>query len=204
VFIEMAELTGTIGAIGGYALRRACTDLRTLRESGHPHLSVAVNLSARQFQRQDLLAEVEAALRDTGLPAAALELEITETLAMQDTLATLETLRRIRAIGVRVSIDDFGTGHSSLAYLRRFPLDTLKVDRSFIEDVGTDPAAAAIVTAIIEMARSLGLRVVAEGVETQAQHDVLCARGCHLIQGYLLSRPLPFPALVEFLRRSAR
>jgi diguanylate cyclase len=189
--------------IGAWVLRTACHDLLSLRRRGHRDLAVAVNLSARQFQQPDLLADVTAVLEQSGLPASDLELEITETVAMQDSGTTFATLRRLKELGVQISLDDFGTGHSSLSYLRRFPVDTLKIDQSFVRDLGRDPHTATIVRAIIAMARSLGLRVVAEGVETAEQQATLKAQGCQLAQGYLLSRPLPMEELVAYLAKES-
>ncbi|HET7294076.1 MAG TPA: EAL domain-containing protein [Vicinamibacteria bacterium] len=201
VFVELAELTGMIVPIGAWVLRAACEDLLGLR-AVHPELAVAVNLSARQFQQPDLLAEIARVLEETRLPPGALELEITETVAMQDSERTIATLRRLKDLGVKLSLDDFGTGHSSLSYLRRFPLDTLKIDQSFVRDVTRDAQTASIVQAIITMARSLGLRVVAEGVETAEQQALLRERGCDVAQGYLLSRPVPLEDLRRFLARA--
>ncbi len=200
VFIELAEATGVIVPIGAWVLRTACMELMTFRAKlGSRDLGVAVNLSARQFQQPDLVEEVARVLEETGVPPAALELEITETAAMQDSDGTLATLRRLKDLGVKLSLDDFGTGYSSLSYLRRFPLDTLKIDQSFVRDLTRDAQAASIVHAIITMARSLGLRVVAEGVETAEQRELLRNYGCDLIQGYLISRPLPSDELVQYL-----
>lgn len=200
VFIELAELTGVIVPIGAWVLRSACAELMALfAKHGHRDLAVAVNLSARQFQQPDLVEDVARVLEETGVPPAALELEITETVAMQDSDRTLATLRRLKELGVKLSLDDFGIGYSSLSYLRRFPLDTLKVDQSFVRDLTRDVQAASIVHAIITMARSLGLRVVAEGVETAEQRELLRGYGCDLIQGYLISRPLPADELLRYL-----
>jgi len=196
-FVPLAEESGLIVPIGAWVLRAACEDLLSLHRAGHT-LGVAVNLSVRQFQQPDLVDDVARVLAETGLPPEALELEITETVAMQDSQLTIATLRRLKDLGVKLSLDDFGTGHSSLSYLRRFPLDTLKVDQSFVRDL-KDAQTASIVQAIVTMARSLGLRVVAEGVETEEQRVVLQEHGCDVLQGYLLSRPLPMDALVDYL-----
>lgn len=201
VFIGLAELTGLIVPIGTWVLRTACAATLSLRAHGRSRLCVAVNLSARQFQQPDLVPEVKRALDDTGLDPQLLEIEITESVAMQNTEATIETLRRLKGLGVRISIDDFGTGHSSLSYLRRFPIDTLKIDQSFVRDITGDPQAAAIVTAIIAMARSLNLMLVAEGVETEEQLAFLRSHGCDRAQGFLLSRPLGLDGLREYLSR---
>jgi EAL domain-containing protein (putative c-di-GMP-specific phosphodiesterase class I) len=159
---------------------------------------VAVNLSARQFLDARLVEQVEAALRESGLPAHRLELEITESVAMQSSESASATLDALRALGARLSIDDFGTGYSSLGYLKRLPLDTLKVDRSFVRDLERAPEDATIAATILAMARTLGLRVVAEGVETEGQLEVLRRLECELAQGYLFGPPR-WP---EALRRS--
>jgi len=192
-FIPLAEVTGLIGEISAFVLRTACAEHRLA--AGGPALTVAVNISARQFQRGEVVELVRRTLDETRLDPRRLALEITETMAMQDHALTVETLKRLKALGVKVSIDDFGTGYSSLAYLRRFPIDTLKVDRSFVHDISTDASAAGIVGAIIALARELGLRVVAEGVETREQLVFLRRQGCHAAQGYLFARPRPIADL---------
>jgi diguanylate cyclase (GGDEF)-like protein/PAS domain S-box-containing protein len=189
-FISLAEVTGLIIAFGPWVLRTACAQTRAWQEAGHTELGVAVNLSARQFQHPDLVAQVRRALEETKLEPAFLELEITEGSAMHGE-AAVQTLRELKALGVRVAIDDFGTGYSSLSYLRRFPIDTLKIDRSFIADITRDPDDAAIATAVIALAHTLKLRVVAEGVETDEQAAFLSARRCDHVQGFLFGVPLP-------------
>jgi EAL domain-containing protein (putative c-di-GMP-specific phosphodiesterase class I) len=154
-------------------------------------IGVSVNLSARQFQNGDLVDEVRAALRDAELPADRLCLEITETLAMRDIEWSIQTLQRLKDIGVRVAIDDFGTGHSSLNYLKRFPIDVVKIDRSFVKDIDTDVVDNAIVTAVVMLAETLQITTVAEGVETEGQLARLRDQGCTLIQGYLFAKPMP-------------
>jgi len=189
-FISVAELSGLIIPIGEWVLRTACRQAKTWqRRLGEP-IRVAVNLSARQFQQHDLIPLVTSALDDSGLNPECLELEITESGAMQNAENTSYVLRELKAAGVRISIDDFGTGYSSLNYLKRFPFDTLKLDQSFVHDVVTDPTDAAIVSAVITMAHSLNLQVVAEGVETEAQLAFLRRQGCDCIQGFLFSGPL--------------
>lgn len=190
-FIPMAEETGLILPIGQWVLNTACQQLAQWRANGWPNLCVAVNLSAAQFRLQDLLGQVKMALSAANLPAEALELEVTESILMIDADGTAKMLHALNAMGVRLSIDDFGTGYSSLAYLKRFSVSTLKVDRSFVQGIGSDNEDAAICTAIIGLARSLHLSVVAEGVETQAQHDWLAKAGCHIVQGYFTGKPLP-------------
>lgn len=190
-FIPIAEETGLIVPIGEWVLRTACAQLKTWRDAGLPELCLAVNLSARQFQQKDLIKIIEGALKDSGLKPESLELEITESYAMQNADFTIAVLRDLKRSGVRISIDDFGTGYSSLSYLKQFPINTLKIDRSFVKDLATDPNDAAIASAIIVLAHSLQLDVVAEGVETQAELGILKQQGCDRMQGYLFSRPVP-------------
>jgi diguanylate cyclase (GGDEF)-like protein len=199
-FIDLAESTGLITAMGPWILKTACTQARAWQQQGHPDLQIALNLSARQFTDPGLVHKVGEALQASGLPPACLELEITESLAMQTAEATLETLRRLKALGVGLAIDDFGTGHSSLAYLKRFPIDQLKIDRSFVREMVTDANDGAIVATVLLMAKSLGLDVVAEGVEKEDQLAYLRERGCAHVQGYLFSKavePAAFAGLLE-------
>ena len=203
-FLNLAEITSLIVPMGPWTLRTACARARAWQEQGHPSLTVAVNLSARQFQQPDLVTQVKRALDDTGLPPSSLDLEVTETHAMQNAEATIMTLRELKRLGVRISIDDFGIGYSSLSYLKRLPIDTLKIDQSFVRDITTDPDDAAIATAVIALAHTLKLQVVAEGVETQEQLEFLAARHCDRMQGYLFSRPLPADECGEFLSRARR
>ncbi len=198
-FIPLAEETGLINPLGDWVLRTACAQLQTWIAQGLPPLRVAVNLSVRQLLQKNFAASVEAALHDTGLPAHLLELEITESTLMEHAQDTLQALHRLRALGVRLSIDDFGTGYSSLSYLKRFPVDIIKIDRSFVCDLPQDLDDAAIITSIIALAHSLRLEVVAEGVETDAQRQFLRSQSCDLLQGYYLSPAIPaneFAALV--------
>jgi len=190
-FIPVMEQCGLIRELGRWVLRAACRQICSWQAAGRGELCVAVNLSARQFQREELLADIDAVLAETGLEPGRLELEITESTLMEDSGASVDTLRALHERGVRLSIDDFGTGYSSLSYLKRFPIDTLKIDRSFIHDIPTDAEDRAIVHAVIAMARSLNLRVVAEGVESAAQLDFLHRAGCDEVQGFLLGRPVP-------------
>jgi diguanylate cyclase (GGDEF)-like protein/PAS domain S-box-containing protein len=203
-FMHLAEITSLILPIGVWTLRTACAQVKKWQEAGHPHLSVAVNLSARQFQQPEIVEHVKRALRETGLPARSLDLEITESHAMANAEATIHTLRELKALGVRISIDDFGIGYSSLSYLKRLPIDTLKIDQSFVRDITSDPDDAAIATAIIALAHTLKLRVVAEGVETQQQLEFLSTRQCDRMQGFLFSRPLAAADCGEFLARARR
>ena len=190
-FGSLAESSGLIVPIGTWVLQEACRRGRAWREDPRAaNLLLRVNLSARQFERPDLVDTVAAALRDSGLPAEALCLEITETVLMSDAPAALRTLTALKALGVELAVDDFGIGYSSLAYLKRFPVDTLKIDRSFVEGLGTDPLDLPIVQAVMSLGHTLGLEVVAEGVETPLQEKTLKALGCERAQGFLYARPL--------------
>jgi diguanylate cyclase (GGDEF)-like protein len=191
VIVSLAENTGLIHAIGRWALRSACSTIEGLRRSGQESLVLSANVSAHQLMAPDLVRHVEEALAESGLPASHLEIEITETAAIDNVQTARDHLLRLKAMGVSIAIDDFGTGYSSLSYLRNLPLDTIKIDRSFIRDVGVDLADGALVTTIIALAQGRDLRVVAEGVETEDQLKFLIARGCDYAQGYLLARPLP-------------
>jgi EAL domain-containing protein (putative c-di-GMP-specific phosphodiesterase class I) len=204
-FIPIAEETGLIVQIGQWVLEEACrwaNRWQTYSASQQP-LVVSVNLSARQFQHPELLADIERALRETGLDPRLLKLEITESVVMQDAEATIQTLQALKALGIRVAIDDFGTGYSSLSYLKRLPVDTLKIDRSFVNGLGHDAQDTAIVDSVVALARTLRLSVTGEGVETQAQARHLRQLGCERGQGFLFSVPLP-PASIERLLEEAR
>ncbi len=203
-FIPVAEESGLIVALGEWVLREACQQAARWRRAGLPPLKVAVNISAIQFQRGNLIETVMAALTASGLEPDALELELTESILIQNVERHLETVRELKAYGISIAIDDFGTGYSSLSYLRRFAVDKIKIDRSFIRDLSVDPESAAIVRAVIQMARSLQLGTLAEGVETQDQLDFLREAGCSGAQGYLHCRPLPADALAAFLTQDAR
>ena len=202
-FIPVAEDSGIIVPIGAWVLQEACRQARAWRDAGLPELSVSVNMSALQFRRGDLAEAVASALRNSGLPPHLLELELTESILLQNVEHTLATVRRLKALGVRLAIDDFGTGYSSLSYLKRFTVDRLKIDQSFVRDISSDPDDAAIVRAIIQMARSLRLSIIAEGVESAEQLDFLQREGCQEVQGYFFSRPLSASALEIFLRRQS-
>ncbi|MHB9024754.1 MAG: EAL domain-containing protein [Armatimonadota bacterium] len=203
-FIPLAEETGLIEPLGRWVLETACAQTRDWQLAGAGDLRVAVNLSARQFERQDLVETVTQVLRATDLHPGALELEITESTAMRDWERTLQILEELGKLGVRIAIDDFGTGHCSFGYLRQFPIDTLKIDRSFIQDLQADRNNAAIVSAIIVLAHALSLTLIAECVETPAQLSVLRTQGCDKIQGYLFSKPLPPDELARLLRSPKR
>ncbi|MBZ9538292.1 EAL domain-containing protein [Modicisalibacter tunisiensis] len=195
VFIPLAEQTGQIIALGRWVLRRACRDMAALNAERASALPVAVNISPLQFRRQGFLAEVEQALADSGLPAAQLELEVTEGVLMSGAESAIALLSELRARGIRMAIDDFGTGFSSLSYLRDLPITKVKLDRAFIQDITTKSDNAAIVQGVITMAHHLGLSIVAEGVETPAQRRDLMRRGCDLLQGFLFARPMPLAEL---------
>ncbi|HEX2829616.1 MAG TPA: EAL domain-containing protein [Burkholderiales bacterium] len=190
-FIPLAEETGLITPIGAWVLRAACAQIATWRDAGVALVPVAINLSARQFHQENICEVVAGALATHHIPPHLLELEITESAAMKDAEAATATLRKLKAIGVQIAIDDFGTGYSSLSYLKRFPIDSLKIDRSFVTELPCNQDDATIAQAVITMGHALRLKIVAEGVETAAQRDFLAANRCDQMQGYFFSRPLP-------------
>jgi len=198
-FIPIAEESGLIVQVGEWVLRAVCRQNKAWQDAGLPPVRVAVNLSPLQFRQQDLFAVVSAALKESGLEPQYLELELTESIFMEDIEAAIVTLRQIKNLGVALSIDDFGTGFSSLSYLKRFPIDTLKIDQSFVRDSPGNPDDSAIVEAIIAMAHSLKLKAIAEGVETEQQLAFLRERGCEMMQGYLCARPLAPDQFAEIL-----
>ncbi len=200
-FIPVAEESGLIVPIGAWALRAACIQNLAWQAKGLPPIVVSVNLSPIQIRRAGLVGEVAAALRDTGLEPRWLELELTESSIMQDADRINRAMAELKALGVEIAVDDFGTGYSSLSYLKRFPVDRLKIDKSFVQDVNHDPDDAAIARAIIGLGHSLNLRVVAEGVESEAQLDFMRAHGCDEIQGYFFSRPVVAAEFEAMLRR---
>jgi len=199
-FIPVAEDSGLIVQIGAWVLREACRQARAWQDAGLPPFVMAVNLSAIQFKRLDLVNTVIEALVLSDLDSQWLELELTESILLQDAEATLDTVHRLKALGVKLSVDDFGTGYSSLAYLKRFAVDKLKIDQSFVRDLASDPDDAAIVRAIIQMAHSLKLRTIAEGVETEELCNLLQLFRCDEVQGYWLAQPLPADELETFVR----
>lgn len=204
-FLHLAEESGLITRIGEWILRAACAQTRRWCDAGLKELVLAVNLSARQFALEALPRRVADVLRETGLPAGNLEIEITETTAMQEVARTTAILHELKALGVRLSVDDFGTGFSSLSYLKRFPIDKLKIDQSFVRHLPDDEDDAAIVRSVITLGHSLGLRVLAEGVESEAQLAWLRGAGCDAYQGYLAAPPLAPEAFEQFVReRGAR
>ncbi len=200
-FIPIAEETGLIVALGEWVLRTACRQAKAWIDGGLAPLRIAVNVSARQLRKQDFPDIVASALADSGLPAPLLEIEITESAVMEEPEEARAILVRLKEMGVTLAIDDFGTGYSSLAYLKRFPIDHLKIDRSFVTDVEHDANDAAIAVSIIALAHNLGLKVIAEGVETDAQLALLRTHRCDELQGYLFSRPLPADAAGDYLRK---
>ncbi|KVL04489.1 EAL domain-containing protein [Burkholderia cepacia] len=198
-FIPIAEETGLILPIGEWVLRTACAQAVAWRRDGHPPLRIAVNLSARQFRQQNMADVVRDALTDTGLEPAWLELELTESVLMQDCNAIAQTLRELKALGVVLSLDDFGTGYSSLSYLKDLPIDVVKIDKSFLSDVTTSAEGASLTRSIIAMAESLHMETVAEGVETEAQLSFLNRHHCHAMQGYYFSHPVTGAEIADML-----
>ncbi|CAM3508387.1 putative bifunctional diguanylate cyclase/phosphodiesterase [Paracidovorax anthurii] len=199
-FIPVAEQTGIIGPLGEWVMREACRQAQRWREAGLPELTMAVNISPRQFHLTDLAGCAALALADTGFPSTLLELEITEGALAERPDEARQVLLRLRGLGLRLAIDDFGTGYSSLAHLKRFPIDVLKIDKGFIRDLPQSADDTAICAAIIAMGHSLGMAVLAEGVETPAQLDFLRGRGCDRYQGYLCHRPVPAEAFAALLQ----
>jgi diguanylate cyclase (GGDEF)-like protein len=200
-FIPLAEETGLIIPIGRWVLSQACAQNMIWHREGLPPISIAVNLSPRQFLDADLLDDIDGVLASSRMPAHLLQLEITESMVMQNVERTIGLLEKIRSRGVRLAIDDFGTGYSSMSLMKKFPIDTIKIDRSFVRDLANSPEDRAIAKAIISMSKALGLAVVAEGVETTEQDGYLRRHGCDEVQGYLFSKPLP-PDEFPFLFRT--
>jgi diguanylate cyclase (GGDEF)-like protein len=201
-FIPVAEEIGLIIPIGRWVLQQACAQNVAWQRQGLPKLCMAVNLSPRQFNDPELIAAIVNTLRDTDMEPHLLELEITESMVMHNTDRAIRILQEIKEMGVRLAIDDFGTGYSSLAQLKRFPIDTLKVDRSFIRDIPNDAEDSAITEAIIAMGKTLGLTVVAEGVETEEQQNFLRRHACDQMQGYYFSKPIDAERFAELLKKN--
>ena len=201
-FVPLAEENGLIVPLGEWVMRVACAQNRAWQRRGLPPIRVVANLSSRQLTR-GITATVGRILLETGLDARYLGLELTESVLVKHQKEGTEMLHALRAMGLHLSVDDFGTGYSSFGYLKHFPLDTLKIDRSFVREIATDPDDAAITTAIIAMGHALGLKVVAEGVETEAQQSLLRKQGCDDMQGYLFSRPMPAARFEEYLIQEA-
>ena len=201
-FIAFAESRGLIAPIGRWVMHEACRQLKAWQDEGLALVPMAVNLSALEFRQSDMAADIAALLQTTGLPPCFLEIELTESVLMHQAAQVLDTLNAIKALGVGISIDDFGTGYSSLAYLKRYPIDKLKIDRSFVVETPGNTDDEAIITAIIQMGRSLQLKTVAEGVETPAQRDLLHHLGCDMIQGYVVSPALDAAAAHTWLQQN--
>jgi EAL domain-containing protein (putative c-di-GMP-specific phosphodiesterase class I) len=199
-FVHIAEDCGLILPIGRWVLRKACLQAQAWRQAGLPPLTIAVNTSAIEFRAKDFLENLCATLEDTRLDTRYLELELTESILMQDAESTDSVLHALSDLGVKLAIDDFGTGYSSLSYLRQFPIDTLKIDQSFVNQMTSNPDDATIASTVIGMGKSLKLRVIAEGVETPEQYAFLLAQHCDEGQGYYFSRPLAAEALATLLQ----
>jgi len=198
-FISLAEETGLILPLGSWVLQQACSQMKMWLDAGWPVMTVAVNCSSEQFTKSDIIEDINVALELSGLDPSHLEIELTESLILQDGEKGIEILKNLKRLGIKVSIDDFGTGFSSLSYLKRLPVDKLKIDKSFVDDLEKDSGDAAIVTAIITLSHNLDLTVVAEGVETQEQYDILRKFDCDEIQGYLISHPLNVQQFEEWM-----
>jgi diguanylate cyclase (GGDEF)-like protein len=190
-FVPVLEESGLIVSVGEWVLRKACTQARAWQFAGLSHLRVSVNLSPKQFREKELPRKVESILKETGLDPGSLELELTESVLMEDRKYSVGLLDQLKELGALIALDDFGTGYSSLGFLKEFPVDTLKIDRSFVRDIGQDDGDRAICSAIVNLGNALRLQVMAEGVETETQMGILRQQGCHLIQGFLFARPMP-------------
>ncbi len=201
-FIPVAEETGLIVPIGKWVMRTACMQHQAWLKEGHPPIKIAVNLSARQFHESGITSMISDILEETTMDSTCLELELTESIVMNDVESTIKILNELHWMGLEISIDDFGTGYSSLSYLKRFPIDRLKIDQSFIRDISTSISDAELVTAIITLARSMKLKVIAEGVETKEQLHYLKKQECDEVQGYYYSKPLPAKELIQFLHKN--
>ncbi len=199
-FVAIAEETGLIQPLGDWVIWETCRQVRNLRKEGISGIRIAINISAQQLRHENLLLLVRGALACYDLSADDIEFEVTESTAMQNPEMTLSILDQLSAMGIKLAIDDFGTGYSSLAYLKHLPIQRLKLDRSFVKDIETDVNDAAICTATIALGHSLGLELVAEGVETEMQKHFLSQLGCDVLQGYLYSKPLTFEDTLAFLK----
>jgi EAL domain-containing protein (putative c-di-GMP-specific phosphodiesterase class I) len=200
-FIPIAEESGLILKLGHFALGEACKQLAEWRNEGF-ELSMAVNISAMQLSQLDLLKDISRITESTGIPPSSLDLELTETLLMQDIEKSMLMVKAVKQLGVKLSIDDFGTGYSSLSYLKKLNADSLKIDRSFIKDMPHDQDSIAITRAIIHMSKGLGLKIVAEGIENSKQHDLLKEMGCDYSQGYFFSRPVDAKTFLKLLKEN--
>ena len=200
-FIGLCEDTGLIVPLGRWALREAAAAQRLLERAGFAGLPVAVNVSLMQLLDGDIAHDIEDVLREYALPRGALHIELTESVLMTRPEQALDTLRRLRSFGVCLSLDDFGTGYSSMSYLKQLPLDAIKIDQSFVHDVHRDERSASICQALLALGHGLGLKVVGEGVETQAQYEWLAMHGCNQVQGFGIHRPAPLVQTIEQLRQ---
>lgn len=198
-FIPVAESSGLIVPIGAWVLQQACEDAKRWHDMGMD-LRIAINVSAAQFAQGDMVENVRKVLQDTGLTAHKLELEVTESVFMDDIQHTIQTLQNLHALGVELAIDDFGTGYSSLSYLRQFPIDRLKIDQSFIRNALNNPDDASIAKTIVNLGHSLNLKVIAEGVETKEHEEFLLKHECDEVQGFRYSRPVPIEDFVKFVQ----
>ncbi|MBD2451564.1 EAL domain-containing protein [Nostoc sp. FACHB-152] len=203
-FIPIAEDNGSIVSIGEWVLRTACAQNRAWQLAGMPPIRMSVNLSARQFEAPNLVEVVRQILQETGLQASYLELEVTESFLMGDIQRSVQTLQELRELGIWLALDDFGTGYSSLNYLKRFPVNMLKIDRSFVQDVTSNPDSAAVTDAIIALAKSLQLKITAEGVETQEQMEYLQKRSCQEGQGFYFAKPAPAEKITDILKQNSQ
>jgi len=201
-FISVAEETRQIIKIGNWVLENACIQNKKWQNNGHSVLRIAINVSAVQFTQMNFVQKVQDVLHRTGMDGKFLELELTEGILMQDVEFTISVLSELRSLGVRISIDDFGTGYSSMSYLKKFPLDILKIDRSFIKDLPHDPKDSAIVTAIAEMAKGLSLEIIAEGIETKEQNEFIKKVGCHSMQGFYIQKPVAAASILKFVKQN--
>ena len=203
-FIPLAEELGLIHGIGQWVIKRACLDAAAWSRDGFGPLKIAVNVAKPQFQTGDLCDVVAQAVQQSGLPPSRIVVELTESMLMDNIQASLERMHALKQLGVTMAIDDFGTGYSSLSYLKKFPLDELKIDRSFVMDLPGTHADVAIVQAVINLGHSLGMSVIAEGVETAAQLACIATLGCNNYQGFLFSKPLPLDQFVALLVQERR
>ena len=201
-FIPLAEDSGLIVAIGEWAIEESCRQNRVWQDAGMEMLPIAVNVSGVQFGQKNFATRVADILARTGIPPECLELEITESILMNDVSGAMQTLRRLKEMNIKISVDDFGTGYSSLSYLNKLPIDTLKIDRSFVMHVPDNRGDSMITSAIIALAHSLDLQVVAEGVETEQQAEFLLNNGCQVMQGYLYSKPVAPEILFDLTSKS--
>jgi EAL domain-containing protein (putative c-di-GMP-specific phosphodiesterase class I) len=199
-FIPIAEERNLVVAMGDWVLHEACRQNRAWQRAGMAEIPVAINLSAKHFNQKSLIGEVVRTLTECALSPVCLELELTETSVIQDAVSTIETMRRLKEVGVMLALDDFGTGYSSLSQLKGLPLDSLKLDQSFVRGLPADPDDLAICTAVIAMGKALGMSVIAEGVETAEQLAVLRSLGCDQVQGYLIAKPLPADDFLAFMQ----